>query len=57
LIHQDLIFCADHSVSLDADLDEDELVEDNGGLSTPEIEKSTSWDDMWLEDDDKVTEG
>ena len=32
LICQDLIFHADHSVFLGADLDEDKLVEDNGGL-------------------------
>ena len=59
LIHQDLIFCADHSESLDTDLDEeDKLFEDNVGLSAPEIEKSTLWDDVWLEDkDDKVIEG
>ena len=59
LIRQDLIFCADSSVSLEIDLDEeDRLVEDNSGLSAPEIEKTTSWDDMWLEDDDdEVTEG
>jgi hypothetical protein len=36
LIRQDLIFRADHSVSLDADLDEeDELVEDNSVLTAP----------------------
>ena len=59
LICQDLIFRADHSESLDTDLDEeDRLFEDNVGLSAPEIEKSTSWDDVWLEDEDnKVTEG
>ena len=59
LICQDLIFCADHSESLDTDLDEeDRLFEDNVGRSAPEIEKSTSWDDVWLEDEDnEVTEG
>ena len=59
LIHQDLIFCADHLESLDTDLDEeDRLFEDNVSLSAPKIEKSTSWDDVWLEDeDDEVMEG
>ena len=59
LIRQDLIFRADHSESLDTDLDEEDgLFEDNVGLSAHEIEKSTLWDDVWLEDeDDEVTEG
>jgi hypothetical protein len=38
--------------------EEDRLFEDNVGLSAPEIEKSTLWNDVWLEDkDDEVTEG
>ena len=58
LIHEDLIFRADNSESLDADLgEEDGLFEDNVGLSAPEIEKSTSWDDVWLEDEDNEVTG
>ena len=59
LICQEFIFNANHSEFLDTDLDEeDRLFEDNLDLSTPEIEKSTSWGGVWLENkDDEITEG
>ena len=57
-INHDLIFRAHSSASLD-DLDKEEegLTESNTQL-VPDAEKSPSWDQMWLEeDDDAVMEG
>ena len=53
LIHRDLIFRADPSASLDNDLDEDEDILTYGDVSNTE----QGWDELWLEDDDAITDG
>jgi hypothetical protein len=56
-----LFFCVDLSVTVDSEVDlEDEdgtLVGSSNQLGA-DTEKSPSWDDLWLEDDDDaVTDG
>ena len=53
LIHRDLIFRADPSASLDNDLDEDEDILKYGDVPNTE----QGWDELWLEDDDAITDG
>ena len=53
LIHRDLIFRADPSASLDNDLDEDEYILTYGDVPNTE----QGWDELWLEDDDAITDG
>ena len=53
LIHRDLIFRADPSASLDNDLDEDEDILTYGDVPNTE----QGWDELWLEDDDAITDG
>jgi hypothetical protein len=48
LIRRDLVFRTDLSISLDTDLEEDKLLEDDDPL-TPETEKSAAWDEVWLD--------
>ena len=48
LIHDDLMFCADPSTSLDYDLDEDEDILTYGNVPNTE----ESWDELWLEEED-----
>ena len=61
LIQQDLVFRADPSVTVDSEVDleddDDSLVGSSNQLSAG-TEKSSSWDDLWLEDvGDAVTDG
>ena len=55
MICWDLVFRADPSVTVDSEVDlEDEndtLVGSSNQLGA-DMEKSPSWDDLWLEDDD-----
>jgi hypothetical protein len=54
LLRRDFIFRADPSASLDIDLEDDDdmLTETCSNQLDPDIEKSPSWDGLWLEDDD-----
>ena len=55
LIRRDLIFHTDPSTSIDSDLNEDDNI--GGSTLVPDTEKYlSSWDELWLEDDD-ATEG
>jgi hypothetical protein len=54
LIRCDLVFRIDPSKFIDSDLDEDDNI---GGSTLVPTEKSlSSWDELWLEDED-ATEG
>jgi hypothetical protein len=56
LLHRDLIFRTQPSTSLD-DLDDEVDIMGGNTQPVPNAEKSPSSDQMWLEDDDAVTEG
>ena len=57
LIRRDLIFRTQPSTSLD-DLDDEEDIMGGNTQLVPDAEKSPSWDQMWLEEDnDAVTDG
>ena len=60
LIRRDLVFRADPSVTVDSEVDleddDDSFVGSSNQLSA-DTEKSSPWDDLWLEDDgDAVTD-
>jgi hypothetical protein len=61
LICRDLVFCADPSAIVDSEVDledEDNPLAGSSNQLGADTEKSPSWDDLWLEDDDDaVTDG
>jgi hypothetical protein len=59
LICRDLIFRADPSASSEADInDDEEHLEGTHSPLSPDVEKSSSWDELWLEGaDDEVSKG
>ena len=61
MICWDLVFRADPSVTVDSEVDledEDGTLMGSSNQLGADTEKSPSWDDLWLEDDDDaVTDG
>ena len=50
LIWCDLVFHTDPSTSIDSNLDEDDNI--GGSVLVPAEKSPSSWDELWLEDDD-----